>query len=831
MGQFRFGVSGVVCLGFVALVAGHAFAGQMGFVYALQHVNGGANQIHGFRIDGSTGALTPLAGFPVSSGGTGTSSGYSEQLAYFNGKLFAVNDGDNRLTVFGVNVATGALTAMPYSPIALGTGNWACVAVHPNGSPVVVGDSAGQLASFLVTDSAATAAAGSPFGTGLARPFSCRFAQGGTHVYTGGNIGNHIAGFSVNIGTGVLTPLAGSPFDSGAANPLAFASDNSGRLFSATVSAQQVRVFTTSGGTLTAATNSPFASGISGGVHGVLHPGGFYIVADRTGNGVGVFQITGAGSATTLAPIGGSPFSSGGTSTTAIALTQNGAHLVAASGGSRNLTVFGVNQTSGALTSLGAQPANTLGSTGNVTGIAFAPGEAGFFYSLTQVNGGANQIYGYRINPATGGLTLLPGFPVATGGTGTAAAASELIAYRNGRLYVLNDGSDTLSAFKVNRTTGALTALPFSPMALPGAFQNCVAVHPSGSPVIVASFTVDSIDVGATTAAFAPGSPFGTEPAALSCSFSLSGDHLYTGGLYGSAISGFGVNAGTGVLTELSGSPFAAGGSVPLAYATDASGRLFTASATMVPELRAFTTTGGIPTPVSGNPFAGTGLNLPAHGILHPGGFYMIAARNSSNVGVFKIAGAGAATTLNAVFGSPYATGGSIANALALTTDGMFLAAANTGSRNLTIFQVNPATGALTTVVQQTADTLGAAGSINGITFAAAIAPFNDDPLSAMPPLSRVIKTTHITELRARIDTARAQHGLSPYSYTDPSLTAGLTLIQGTHISDLRAALNEIYAVLAMAPPSYTDPALGSGTIVVKAVHITELRAAVIAIE
>ena len=46
---------------------------------------------------------------------------------------------------------------------------------------------------------------------------------------------------------------------------------------------------------------------------------------------------------------------------------------------------------------------------------------------------------------------------------GTNVTASEQIAYANGRVYVLNDGSDTLSVFAVNRSTGALTALPVQP--------------------------------------------------------------------------------------------------------------------------------------------------------------------------------------------------------------------------------------------------------------------------------------------------------------------------------------------------------------------------------
>ena len=50
----------------VVLWAGSAVASEPpGFVYALDQVSGGANQIYGFRLDPLTGALTALASIPV----------------------------------------------------------------------------------------------------------------------------------------------------------------------------------------------------------------------------------------------------------------------------------------------------------------------------------------------------------------------------------------------------------------------------------------------------------------------------------------------------------------------------------------------------------------------------------------------------------------------------------------------------------------------------------------------------------------------------------------------------------------------------------------------
>jgi len=71
---------------------------------------------------------------------------------------------------------------------------------------------------------------------------------------------------------------------------------------------------------------------------------------------------------------------------------------------------------------------------------------------------------------------------------------------------------------------------------------------------------------------------------------------------------------------------------------------------------------------------------------------------------------------------------------------------------------------------------------------------------------------------------------LAPFSWNDPTLTGGTSIVRAQHIVDIRTALSQVYAALSLTPPTYTDPALSIGT-TIKAVHIEELRAAIIAIE
>ena len=165
---------------------------------------------------------------------------------------------------------------------------------------------------------------------------------------------------------------------------MAYATDSAGRLFVSNLLPNQVRVFTTSGGVPSPVPGNPFTSGLTEGVHGVLHPAGYYLVADRSGNRVGMYRIAGSGPSTTLTAVGGSPFASGGLSTGVLALNQSGAFLFAANGDSRNITSYAVDTATGALNGVSIQPPNTVGSTGSITGMAYVPGLSYLFLPLIQ---------------------------------------------------------------------------------------------------------------------------------------------------------------------------------------------------------------------------------------------------------------------------------------------------------------------------------------------------------------------------------------------------------------------------------------------------------------
>jgi len=78
------------------------------------------------------------------------------------------------------------------------------------------------------------------------------------------------------------------------------------------------------------------------------------------------------------------------------------------------------------------------------------------------------------------------------------------------------------------------------------------------------------------------------------------------------------------------------------------------------------------------------------------------------------------------------------------------------------------------------------------------------------------------------MDQVRAVVGLSPFAWTDASLSAG-AVVRAQHITDLRTALSELYAAVGLSPPTFTDAPLTPGTSI-KAIHVEELRNALLAI-
>lgn len=82
----------------------------------LYAVNTGSNNISGYKVDVLTGALTPLAGFPVATGTTPVSFSVDGRL-----HMYVANQGSSNISAYSVDFTSGALTPIPGSPFAMAT--------------------------------------------------------------------------------------------------------------------------------------------------------------------------------------------------------------------------------------------------------------------------------------------------------------------------------------------------------------------------------------------------------------------------------------------------------------------------------------------------------------------------------------------------------------------------------------------------------------------------------------------------------------------------------------------------------------------------------------
>jgi 6-phosphogluconolactonase len=194
------------------------------------------------------------------------------------------------------------------------------------------------------------------------------------------------------------------------------------------------------------------------------------------------------------------------------------------------------------------------------------------------VNSGSNTISGYAINSATGELLAMNGSPFPAG-----SFPRSLTVHPDGHhFYVSNVGDNTISAYTTDASSGVPTPVSGSPFAVipfttpaPGNLTP-VVIDPSGELAIVGNaaapldgngqpnnLTVCRID--ATTGALTPvnGSPFSTGAVApIELAFDPTGHFVYVWNEFDSAggtrstIASFAVDSTAGTLAPVSGSPF-----------------------------------------------------------------------------------------------------------------------------------------------------------------------------------------------------------------------------------------------------------------------------------
>jgi 6-phosphogluconolactonase len=305
-----------------------------------------------------------------------------------------------------------------------------------------------------------------------------------------------------------------------------------------------------------------------------------------------------------------------------------------------------------------------------------------------------NSVSAYRIDASSGFLTQL----MCTGGACsgddyTAGVSPSAIAVDPAGkfVYVVNQYSESVSAWSINAGTGALTPVPGSPF-LATWIPKSIVVHPSGMFAYVANINSANVVAygingftGALTGLFAV--PTTGSQQARSVTIGPSGRLA------------FGVDLSSGALTAVAGGVVAFGGDAPSNLAIVPSGK-FAMAADMNAELVqgfAVDAATGILTPVATAQQA-TG-RAPTMVTIDPSGGFAYAVNGLDGVGGNSVSAyAINATTgaLTAVAGSPFATGRG-PTSLTFDPSGKFAYVTN-GLGSISAYTLNASSGALTHV-------------------------------------------------------------------------------------------------------------------------------------
>jgi len=365
-------------------------AARAGFLYVYNETG---NSIYGYSVNERTGALTPLAGFPVAAGGAGSNSSFKTDLLNIdpvNNRLYVISDGSDRVNAYSINPANGALTVLPFSPIQLPAGVYNSVQLNPSGSLLAVNELQNSTTRiYAITPTSATLSQTLPFNVSNEIASNTVFSRDGNYFYQIAGGGTFFRGFNVSQTTGLMTEMFGSPFSpSVGAGAL---TDSQGRIFGFFGSASPPigRVFTTSQGVPAFVHQSPIANQIF--ITTALHPNERYIAASASGNRVFSVRINGTGGGTTLMYAADAP--SGGSNVRALVFNQAGNFVF---GGGNRISTFNFFGDTGNITLNNVQPQEANGF-GNVPGIAYLPTGIPVYLSGRVTDAGGRPISGARI--------------------------------------------------------------------------------------------------------------------------------------------------------------------------------------------------------------------------------------------------------------------------------------------------------------------------------------------------------------------------------------------------------------------------------------------------
>ncbi|MGB8131953.1 MAG: MBG domain-containing protein [Candidatus Angelobacter sp.] len=385
-----------------------------------------ANSISGFAVS-STGSLTLVPGSPYLTGGIGSTTtciGLDRiTISAPQNLLFVSNSGDQTISVFQINPATGALTAAGGSPFASGLTLDLCqgisLAATPDGA-FLMASSNGQIQTFAIGAGGAL--------TPAATTANCCSPTIGMKISAHGQLlavsnESSVSVYTINA-DGSLTPSASSPFPrggTGLVSGLDFSCAGD-RLYGGEASFASNTITdawsVAPDGTLTALAGSPFLGAGTDGQIVLLSPdNSLLFTSDQFNNKINSSSVAADGSLNTIGSFGGV---NSVHVPTGLATDASGSFLYAADE-NFGIAVFSINGTGG-LKGLSNIPVDRVGE---IQGLAAYPPRSCTSADLaltqtaspTTVESGSNVTYTTTVTnngPDAGSATIVDNLPAGT---------------------------------------------------------------------------------------------------------------------------------------------------------------------------------------------------------------------------------------------------------------------------------------------------------------------------------------------------------------------------------------------------------------------------------
>jgi 6-phosphogluconolactonase (cycloisomerase 2 family) len=281
--------------------------------------------------------------------------------------------------------------------------------------------------------------------------------------------------FAVDALNGTLTAIDGSPFTSVtdgsdlAVSPAGTFLYVISDLTDPSQSSLAVFALDASSGAVQAQVGSSYT--IPGAFQLAMDPAGKYLYVATSGVGGGsVYGFSIDASTGSLTSVAGSPFSGG--YSRGLRVDPTGQYLYVSNSQLGSVLAYSIGPTTGTLTAISGSP---FPASGQPTAIAIDP-SGKFLYDVNNVflSGAVTGVYSYTIGSGSGVLSAIAGSPFGSGfPIGIAVDGAGTVAY-------VGDDANTLTAYSIDSTSGALTKINGSTITT-ATTPRTVVVHPKGT--------------------------------------------------------------------------------------------------------------------------------------------------------------------------------------------------------------------------------------------------------------------------------------------------------------------------------------------------------------